>query len=77
MTSNHVLINKNDIKNDIKNKMIVMFINTIWSFKHMCNKNPHPNALFFKVTFFKKRKWLIWLEFEKMIKEGLKVGVIF
>lgn len=56
MTSNHVLINKNDIKNDIKNKMIVMFINTIWSFKHMCNKNRHPNALFVKVTFFKKRK---------------------
>lgn len=43
----------------------------------MCNKNPHPNALFVKVTLKKKRKWLIWLEFEKMIKEGLKVGVIF
>lgn len=77
MILNYVFINKNDIKNDIKNKMIVMFINIIWFFKYMCNKNLYFNVLFVKVIFFKKRKWLIWLEFEKMIKEGLKVGVIF
>lgn len=52
MILNYVFINKNDIKNDIKNKMIVMFINIIWFFKYMCNKNLYFNVLFVKVIFF-------------------------